>query len=104
MQMVSLKTMQHSFFRTVPRRIGVVNRAAVDWFVGELRVGHLFEELRSFLLLEDGQFGQSLGDQLFEKVRVCVCVCEWCGVVWASVYVNCACFSCVKNNKLEKFW
>ena len=36
--------------------------------MGELKIGKLFFELRSFLFMQDGEFGQSVSDQLFEKV------------------------------------
>lgn len=45
-----------------------MNKAAVDYFFVELRLESHFEALRHFLLMEDGEFAQSLSDLLFEKV------------------------------------
>ena len=47
-----------------------MNRCLIDWFIGELKIGKVFAQLRSFLFMEDGEFGQSVSDQLFEKVTV----------------------------------
>lgn len=41
----------------------------MDYFFVDLRVERHFEALRHFLLMEDGEFAQSLSDLLFEKVR-----------------------------------
>ncbi|KAF3855086.1 hypothetical protein F7725_023141 [Dissostichus mawsoni] len=41
--------------------------AVVDYFFVELGVERHFEALRHFLLMEDGEFAQSLSDLLFEK-------------------------------------
>lgn len=46
----------------------MVNKAVVDYFFVELGVEKHFETLRHFLLMEDGEFALSLGDQLFEKL------------------------------------
>lgn len=40
----------------------------MDYFFVELRLESHFEALRHFLLMEDGEFAQSLSDLLFEKV------------------------------------
>lgn len=40
----------------------------MDYFFVELRLEAHFEALRHFLLMEDGEFAQSLSDLLFEKV------------------------------------
>lgn len=45
-----------------------MNKAAVDYFFVELRLESHFEALRHFLLMEDGEFAQSLSDLLFEKL------------------------------------
>ena len=45
-----------------------MNKAVVDYFFVELNLGAHFEALRHFLLMEDGEFAQSLSDLLFEKV------------------------------------
>lgn len=47
-----------------------MNKAAVDYFFVELHLETHFEALRHFLLMEDGEFAQSLSDLLFEKVGV----------------------------------
>lgn len=49
--------------------VSLVNKAAVDYFFVELQLEAHFEALRHFLLMEDGEFAQSLSDLLFEKVR-----------------------------------
>ncbi|OWK03965.1 hypothetical protein Celaphus_00013679 [Cervus elaphus hippelaphus] len=43
-------------------------KAVVDYFFVELNLGAHFEALRHFLLMEDGEFAQSLSDLLFEKL------------------------------------
>lgn len=48
----------------------------MDYFFVELRLEAHFEALRHFLLMEDGEFAQSLSDLLFEKVTPGV---EGCG-------------------------
>ncbi|KAJ8250007.1 hypothetical protein COCON_G00232230 [Conger conger] len=49
--------------------VSLVNKAVVDYFFVELGVERHFEALRHFLLMEDGEFAQSLSDLLFEKLR-----------------------------------
>lgn len=49
--------------------VSLVNKAVVDYFFVELGVERHFKALRHFLLMEDGEFAQSLSDLLFEKVR-----------------------------------
>lgn len=51
-----------------PPSVSLVNKAAVDYFFVELHLEAHFEALRHFLLMEDGEFAQSLSDLLFEKV------------------------------------
>lgn len=51
--------------------VSLVNKAVVDYFFVELGVERHFEALRHFLLMEDGEFAQSLSDLLFEKVKCC---------------------------------
>lgn len=46
-----------------------MNKAIVDYYFVELNVEKHFEALRHFLLMEDGEFAQSLSDLLFEKVH-----------------------------------
>uniref|UniRef100_A0A8C5V9C0 Gamma-tubulin complex component 6 n=1 Tax=Microcebus murinus TaxID=30608 RepID=A0A8C5V9C0_MICMU len=48
--------------------ISLVNKAAVDYFFVELHLEAHCEALRHFLLMEDGEFAQSLSDLLFEKL------------------------------------
>lgn len=50
--------------------VSLVNKAAVDYFFVELHLETHFEALRHFLLMEDGEFAQSLSDLLFEKVAL----------------------------------
>lgn len=50
--------------------MSLVNKAVVDYFFVELGVERHFEALRHFLLMEDGEFAQSLSDLLFEKVKL----------------------------------
>lgn len=54
--------------------VSLVNKAVVDYFFVELGVEGHFEALRHFLLMEDGEFAQSLSDLLFEKVKVYSCL------------------------------
>uniref|UniRef100_A0A8D3CHN8 Gamma-tubulin complex component 6 n=1 Tax=Scophthalmus maximus TaxID=52904 RepID=A0A8D3CHN8_SCOMX len=64
-EMVSLPVLiKHSV--TAP--VSLVNKAVVDYFFVELGVERHFEALRHFLLMEDGEFAQSLSDLLFEKL------------------------------------
>ncbi|XP_006888174.1 PREDICTED: gamma-tubulin complex component 6 [Elephantulus edwardii] len=48
--------------------VSLVNKAAVDYFFVELHLETHLEALRHFLLMEDGEFAQSLSDLLFEKL------------------------------------
>lgn len=50
--------------------MSLVNKAVVDYFFVELGVEKHFEALRHFLLMEDGEFAQSLSDLIFEKVML----------------------------------
>lgn len=56
-----------SFLCFIPS-VSLVNKAIVDYYFVELNVEKHFEALRHFLLMEDGEFAQSLSDLLFEKV------------------------------------
>ncbi|XP_077770090.1 gamma-tubulin complex component 6 isoform X2 [Canis aureus] len=60
--------MKHSITAPLAAHVSLVNKAAVDYFFGELRLEAHFEALRHFLLMEDGEFAQSLSDLLFEKL------------------------------------
>eukprot|EP00070_Physeter_catodon_P039688 XP_028346582.1 gamma-tubulin complex component 6 isoform X4 [Physeter catodon] len=59
--------MKHSVTAPLAAHVSLVNKAAVDYFFVELHLGAHFEALRHFLLMEDGEFAQSLSDLLFEK-------------------------------------
>lgn len=56
------------FFCVCLSSVSLVNKAVVDYFFVDLGVERHFEALRHFLLMEDGEFAQSLSDLLFEKV------------------------------------
>ncbi|XP_028346579.1 gamma-tubulin complex component 6 isoform X1 [Physeter macrocephalus] len=60
--------MKHSVTAPLAAHVSLVNKAAVDYFFVELHLGAHFEALRHFLLMEDGEFAQSLSDLLFEKL------------------------------------
>lgn len=65
-----LPSLTASFQHVSVCSVSLVNKAVVDYFFVELEVEHHFEALRHFLLMEDGEFAQSLSDLLFEKVRL----------------------------------
>ncbi|XP_070686262.1 gamma-tubulin complex component 6 [Pempheris klunzingeri] len=68
-EMVSLPVLiKHSVTTPLITHVSLVNKAVVDYFFVELGVERHFEALRHFLLMEDGEFAQSLGDLLFEKL------------------------------------
>ncbi|KAK1169289.1 gamma-tubulin complex component 6 [Acipenser oxyrinchus oxyrinchus] len=69
-EMVSLPVlMKHSrASASLSRRVFLVNKAIVDYYFMELNVERHCEALRHFLLMEDGEFAQSLSDLLFEKL------------------------------------
>uniref|UniRef100_A0A2K6K071 Gamma-tubulin complex component 6 n=1 Tax=Rhinopithecus bieti TaxID=61621 RepID=A0A2K6K071_RHIBE len=60
--------MKHSIMAPLAAHISLVNKAAVDYFFVELHLEAHYEALRHFLLMEDGEFAQSLSDLLFEKL------------------------------------
>ncbi|EHH65953.1 hypothetical protein EGM_02831, partial [Macaca fascicularis] len=60
--------MKHSITAPLAAHISLVNKAAVDYFFVELHLEAHYEALRHFLLMEDGEFAQSLSDLLFEKL------------------------------------
>ncbi|XP_027971430.1 gamma-tubulin complex component 6 [Eumetopias jubatus] len=60
--------MKHSITAPLAAHVSLVNKAAVDYFFVELGLEAHFEALRHFLLMEDGEFAQSLSDLLFEKL------------------------------------
>ncbi|XP_061891480.1 gamma-tubulin complex component 6-like isoform X1 [Entelurus aequoreus] len=68
-EMVSLPVLiKNSVTAPLITHVSLVNKAAVDYFFVELGVERHFEALRHFLLMEDGEFAQSLSDRLFEKL------------------------------------
>ncbi|XP_040893873.1 gamma-tubulin complex component 6 [Toxotes jaculatrix] len=68
-EMVSLPVLiKHSVTAPLITHVSLVNKAVVDYFFVELGVERHFEALRHFLLMEDGEFAQSLSDLLFEKM------------------------------------
>ncbi|XP_069855881.1 gamma-tubulin complex component 6 isoform X1 [Dipodomys merriami] len=60
--------MKRSLTAPLAAHVSLVNKAAVDYFFVELHLEAHFEALRHFLLMEDGEFAQSLSDLLFEKL------------------------------------
>uniref|UniRef100_A0A6I8NRG3 Gamma-tubulin complex component 6 n=1 Tax=Ornithorhynchus anatinus TaxID=9258 RepID=A0A6I8NRG3_ORNAN len=60
--------MKHSVTAPLVSHVSLVNKAIVDYFFVELNVEKHFAALRHFLLMEDGEFAQSLSDMLFEKL------------------------------------
>ncbi|XP_005379728.1 PREDICTED: gamma-tubulin complex component 6 [Chinchilla lanigera] len=60
--------MKRSLTAPLAAHVSLVNKAAVDYFFVELHLESHFEALRHFLLMEDGEFAQSLSDLLFEKL------------------------------------
>ncbi|XP_015249037.1 PREDICTED: gamma-tubulin complex component 6 [Cyprinodon variegatus] len=68
-EMVSLPVLiKHSVTAPLITHVSLVNKAVVDYFFVELGVEKHFEALRHFLLMEDGEFAQSLSDLIFEKM------------------------------------
>ncbi|XP_072181800.1 gamma-tubulin complex component 6-like [Diadema setosum] len=59
---------------TAPLRaqVWLVNQSILDYFLVELRIDKHFVALRRFLFLQDGEFGQALCDQIFDKLAHCV--------------------------------
>ncbi|XP_062990160.1 gamma-tubulin complex component 6 isoform X2 [Elgaria multicarinata webbii] len=60
--------MKRSITSPLVCHVSLVNKAIVDYYFVELNVEKHFEALRHFLLMEDGEFAQSLSDLLFEKL------------------------------------
>ncbi|KAF6715746.1 Gamma-tubulin complex component 6 [Oryzias melastigma] len=68
-EMVSLPVLiKHSVTAPLITHVSLVNKAVVDYFFVEIGVEKHFEVLRHFLLMEDGEFAQSLSDLLFERM------------------------------------
>ncbi|XP_069764941.1 gamma-tubulin complex component 6 isoform X2 [Narcine bancroftii] len=62
--------MKHSITAPLVAHASLVNKAIIDYLFVELNIEQHFETLRHFLLMEDGEFAQSLSDLLFEKFPV----------------------------------
>ncbi|KAG8439858.1 hypothetical protein GDO86_005868 [Hymenochirus boettgeri] len=60
--------MKYSVTAPMVSHVSLVNKAIVDYFFVELDMEKHFETIRHFLLMEDGEFAQSLSDLLFEKL------------------------------------
>ncbi|XP_072003154.1 gamma-tubulin complex component 6 [Engystomops pustulosus] len=60
--------MKYSVTAPVVSSVSLVNKAVVDYYFVELNMEKHFEAIRHFLLMEDGEFAQSLSDLLFEKL------------------------------------
>uniref|UniRef100_A0A8C4QNZ8 Gamma-tubulin complex component 6 n=1 Tax=Eptatretus burgeri TaxID=7764 RepID=A0A8C4QNZ8_EPTBU len=68
-EMVSLPIlMQRSLVPPIRTQVNIVNKAVLDFYFVDLKIEKHFETLQHFLLLEDGEFAQSLSDQLFDKM------------------------------------
>ncbi|XP_023933311.1 gamma-tubulin complex component 6-like [Lingula anatina] len=51
-------------------QISLVNRSVVNYLMVDLKIDQHFEALRRFLFMEDGEFAQTLSDQLCEKLAM----------------------------------
>jgi len=51
-------------------RAAVLSDAVVNYFLVDLNIERHFVALRRYLLLQDGEYTQSLTDQLFNKVCI----------------------------------
>ncbi|XP_053572612.1 gamma-tubulin complex component 6 [Bombina bombina] len=60
--------MKYSVTAPMVSHVSLVNKAIVDYYFVELKMEKHFEAIRHFLLMEDGEFAQSLSDLLFEKL------------------------------------
>ncbi|KAE8616047.1 hypothetical protein XENTR_v10008704 [Xenopus tropicalis] len=60
--------MKYSVTAPMVSHVSLVNKAIVDYYFVELNMERHFEAIRHFLLMEDGEFAQSLSDMLFEKL------------------------------------
>ncbi|XP_043944728.1 gamma-tubulin complex component 6 [Protopterus annectens] len=60
--------MKHSITAPLIAHVRLVNKAVVDYCFVELNIEKHFSALRHFLLMEDGEFAQSVSDLLFEKL------------------------------------
>ncbi|XP_030044725.1 gamma-tubulin complex component 6 [Microcaecilia unicolor] len=60
--------MKYSVTAPLVSHVSLVNQAIVDYYFVELNMEKHFEALQHFLLMEDGEFAQSLSDLLFDKL------------------------------------
>nr|XP_033815075.1 gamma-tubulin complex component 6 isoform X2 [Geotrypetes seraphini] len=60
--------MKYSVTAPLVSHVSLVNKAIVDYYFVELNMEKHFEALRHFLLMEDGEFAQSLSELLFDKL------------------------------------
>ncbi|XP_075065008.1 gamma-tubulin complex component 6 [Mixophyes fleayi] len=60
--------MKYSVTAPIVSHVSLVNKAVVDYYFVELSMEKHFEAIRHFLLMEDGEFAQSLSDLIFEKL------------------------------------
>ncbi|KAJ8047650.1 Gamma-tubulin complex component 6 [Holothuria leucospilota] len=60
--------LERSITAPLTAQIKLVNESILDYFHVELKIGNHFKNLRRYLFLEGGEFGQSLCDQLFDKL------------------------------------
>ncbi|XP_071960845.1 gamma-tubulin complex component 6-like [Antedon mediterranea] len=60
--------LKQSIITPLTAQIVLVNKCILDYYIVDLNIDKYFESLRSFLFLQDGEFSQSLCDQLFEKL------------------------------------
>ncbi|KAM4749592.1 gamma-tubulin complex component 6 isoform 2-T2 [Rhinophrynus dorsalis] len=60
--------MKYSVTAPMVSHVSLVNKAIVDYYFVKLNMEKHFEAIRHFLLMEDGEFAQSLSDLLFEKL------------------------------------
>ncbi|XP_033116813.1 gamma-tubulin complex component 6-like [Anneissia japonica] len=60
--------LRQSIIAPLNAQIDLVNKCILDYYIVDLNIDDYFKTLRSFLFLQDGEFGQSLCDQLFEKL------------------------------------
>ncbi|XP_073508207.1 gamma-tubulin complex component 6 isoform X2 [Phyllobates terribilis] len=60
--------MKYSVTAPIVSSVSLVNKAVVNYYFVELNMEKHFEAIRHFLLMEDGEFAQSLSDLLFEKL------------------------------------
>ncbi|XP_063783221.1 gamma-tubulin complex component 6 [Pseudophryne corroboree] len=60
--------LKYSVTAPIVSHVSLVNKAVVDYYFVELNMEKHFDAIRHFLLMEDGEFAQSLSDLIFEKL------------------------------------